>query len=391
MAGAGVGSSRSEDAWLAGREAAEQARAQAGGPPGFVLVYGTVIYDQEQLLAGVRSVVGEEVPVAGCSTQGISRNGAVEEVDRVVGVAMVAAPGVRARTARVLDFAADPRAAGRSLAEQIGPVEPGACPLLVWYDPLTGADVHELLTGLAERGRTQVLGGAAGQPWGPVYRTFQYLGGEVTGGSAVALQIDGPVDLMYELTHGTEPLGLEMTVTASDGVLVREIDGLPALQVWVEHMGAGLSSATAVSLALGVTLSEVEPLYEGPITRAVMGLREEEQALVLQAPIPAGTTVQLCHRTQQAVHDRALEMGRRLHRRLEGREPMLALSFECGARPRPFLGDAGASQEVCAIQQILGEQVPWLGLYPWGELAPVGDKTYFHNYTFPLAVLVGRG
>jgi hypothetical protein len=390
MAGAGVGSSRSDDAFTAGREAAAQAVQQAGGPPRFVLVYGTVIYDQERLLAGVRSVVGEEVPLAGGSTQGISRNGAVEEVDRVVGVAVVSVPGVRARTARVLDFAADPRVAGRSLADQIGPVEPGACPLLLWFDPLTGADIQELIAGLDERGRPQVLGGAAGQPWGPVYRTFQYLGGEVVSGSVVALQIDGPVDLMFELTNGTEPLGLEMTVTRSSGVIVQELDGSPALKVWAEHVGASFDTAASVSLALGVALSEVEGLYEGLITRGLLGVREEDQAIILLAPIPAGSTVHLCHRTQQAVHDRALEMARRLERRLEGREPLIALSFECGARPRPFLGDDGAHKEVCAIQQILGEHVPWLGLYPWGEIAPVGARSYLHNYTFPLAVLVGR-
>ena len=93
MAGAGVGSSRIEDAFAAGREAGAQARERAGGTPSFVLVYGTVIYDQERLLAGVRQGVGEEVPLVGCSTQGISRNA---PFDYVVQARRIGACGVQA-------------------------------------------------------------------------------------------------------------------------------------------------------------------------------------------------------------------------------------------------------------------------------------------------------
>ena len=33
------------------------------------------------------------------------------------------------------------------------------------------------------------------------------------------------------------------------------------------------------------------------------------------------------------------------------------------------------------IQEKLGKDVPWLGFYTFGEIAPVGGKKFLHNYT----------
>ena len=123
---------------------------------------------------------------------------------------------------------------------------------------------------------------------------------------------------------------------------------------------------------------------------SVFGFRPKTREVVLQAPIPAGTQVQVCHRTPEAVFDRATVMATRLHARLAGREPALALGFECAARARPFLGEELTRREIGGMQAILGDTLPWLGMYAWGEVAPVGSTTYFHNYTFPLAVLCRR-
>lgn len=355
-------------------------------PPSVVVVYATVLHDHGGVLAGVRSVTGE-APLVGCSTQGISRPGGVDEVDRVVGVAVLS--GVEARIAVVESIAGDPEGAGRRLAEALGP-QRGECPVLLWYDPLTGVDVDAMLAGLASGGRPLVLGGAAGQAWGPIHRTYQFAGERVLSDAAVGLHLDG-VHIVFDQTHGAESLGLEMTVTRSEGNVLQEIDGQPALRVWTDQLGAGRSNDVDELAAwpLGVALPDEEAShYEGLISRAVFGLRHDTEDIVLQAPIPAGTRIHVCHRTQEAVFDGAIAMARRLATRLEGTTPLLALSFECAARPRPFLGEEASGREVRQMQEILGAHVPWLGHFAWGELAPIGARTWFHNYTFPLAVLV---
>jgi len=392
---AGVGWNGGPDSFEAGAAAARAALAQAGADAVVAVVYSTVLYDQEAVLRGVREVL-PDARIVGASTQDISRTGDVESSDRIVGVAILGGTEITARTACATAVNGDPAAAARTLAEQLGP-PPGADapPLLLWYDPLTGINVDTLIAGLRAAGYTRILGGGAGQPWGPIYRTYQYFEGKVMRDSAVALRLDGDLELIFDLTHGTDALGLELVVTAAEGNVITTIDGRPALDVWREQLGLGdddtLDIEATAAWALGVTLP-MEPAhdYEGPITRSVFGFRPETREVVLQAPIPAGTQVQVCHRTPEAVFDRAAVMATRLHARLAGRSPLLALSFECAARARPFLGEELTRREIGRMQAILGEDLPWLGMYAWGEVAPVGAATYFHNYTFPLAVVCRR-
>ena len=82
-----------------------------------------------------------------------------------------------------------------------------------------------------------------------------------------------------------------------------------------------------------------------------------------------------------------MAMATRLREAIGPATPVLALGFECGARPEPFLGHDLAHKEVCDIQRAIGADIPWLGMYAWGEIAPIGEVSYFHNYTFPLCVL----
>ncbi|HEY0137470.1 MAG TPA: FIST N-terminal domain-containing protein [Nannocystis sp.] len=397
---AGVGWNGDPDSFAAGatagRAALEQARSHAPVDPVAAIVYSTVLYDQEAVLRGVRSVL-PGARIVGASTQDISRTGDVESGDRVVGVAVLGGSGITARSAYAPNVSKDPANAARMLAEQLGPPpEPDGPPLLLWYDPLTGINVDTLIAGLRAAGYTRILGGGAGQPWGPVYRTYQYFEGRVTRDSAVVLRLGGAVDFVHDLTHGTDTLGLELEVTAAEGNVISAIDGRPALDVWREQLGLGdediLDIEATAAWALGVSVT-MEPGhdYEGPITRSVFGFRTKTREVVLQAPIPAGTQVQVCHRTPEAVFDRAAVMATRLHTRLAGRSPVLALSFECAARARPFLGEELTRREIGRMQAILGEDLPWLGMYAWGEVAPVGPSTYFHNYTFPLAILCRRG
>jgi hypothetical protein len=388
---AAVGHSRLADAFEAGAAAGAMARDGAGSqPPLVAIVYGTVAYDQNELLRGVRSALPDTLLV-GASTQGISRPGAVEEIERVVGVALLRSSRFGVQAAQARHVSADAVRAGRSLAEALragGPAAADDEPVMLWYDPTTRVDVAALLQGLAEGGFPRIVGGGAGQPFGPAIKTYQYFQNETFSDGAVALRLPGARSVL-ELTSGVEPLGFDLTVTESAGNAIRAIDGQPALDVWVERLGGGrVHGYDTASWAFGVSLPEsLRDAYEGPVPRAVFGFDETTREILVQAPIPTGTRLQLCHRTPRAVFDRAIEMARRLKRRLEGERPVIALSFECAARSAPFLGEARALEEVRCMQAELGPGLPWLGTYAWGEIAPVGPQSYFQNYSFPLCVI----
>ena len=390
---AGVGWSSLPEAAKAGREAARMAmNAAEGSKPVAVIVYMTVLYDPKVVLSAVREELGidSSVPVVGSSTQGIARAGAVTETDRVVGVALLCSDKFKARSAVAQNLAANSRAAGRKIAAELGdPAELGDMPLIVWFDPLTGCNVQELIDGLAEGGYPKLIGGASGQPWGPFSKTYQYFDRSVTNDSVVALKLTGVGNVLWETSHGVEPLGLEVKVTEAEGNVLKKLNGKPALDVWSEQLlGTFTFHVDDWTWVLGVRLPDTDPNDpEGLVSRGVFGINKETKELTLLAPIPVGSTVHICHRTVEAVYDRGLKMGDRMKKKLEGKTPIIALAFECGARPRPFLGDEKALEEVCHIQKTIGSKIPWLGMYPWGEIAPKGGRSVFSNFQFPLLVL----
>jgi small ligand-binding sensory domain FIST len=134
---------------------------------------------------------------------------------------------------------------------------------------------------------------------------------------------------------------------------------------------------------LGVREDGLPDHYGGIVTRVVFGFDEQSGAVQLMAPIAPGTRVQLCHRARGRVRDGAIEMAKRLRAALDGRPSLFALGFECGGRTGPFLGEEETRAECRDVLAELGD-VPWLGMYAWGELAPVGGRLLLHQLTFPV-------
>src|SRR5918997_3433041 len=67
---AGVGMSYHHNPNVAGREAAEHALEKAGvSKPDFVLMFGSIGYDQRSLVQAVRKTTGGS-PLSGCSAEG---------------------------------------------------------------------------------------------------------------------------------------------------------------------------------------------------------------------------------------------------------------------------------------------------------------------------------
>jgi hypothetical protein len=286
----------------------------------------------------------------------------------------------------------DSYAVGRKISSHLLKSPPGEpVMLLCLYDPLTGVNVDQLLRGLESVQPIPIVGGAASQPWGQILETRQYCEREIAQDAAVCVLISGDVRTEFGVSHGAVPLGVEMTITKATGHVVSEIDGRPAYGVWKELVGAGehLCVEDIASWAIGIRLPEgLAGEYEGCVTRSVFKVDRENESIYLQSEIAEGTRVMFHHRTFEAVVKRALRMAERLGERIGQAQPCFALSFECGARSGPFLGHQAALEEIRGVQSAIGADVPWLGMYAWGEIAPMGGVNYFHNYTFPVCVLV---
>jgi hypothetical protein len=362
-------------------------------PPGFkpkiAILYADVLLDHATLFEELRIELPDTMFV-GATSGGASTSGYCTEDARFVAAAFLGGDGLRVRLASVGNAAVDPFAKGVELGRNLTstgplPARPYAC--LVWYSPLHGIDAAAVVAGLESVGVRHVYGGGAGQPWGPMVATHQFADAQVLTDGFVAVILEG-VEVVSDSTHGMEAVGVEFTVTRAEGNVIYEFDGRPALTVWGDYFGidAHDSAESVASWGVGITHQSAEG-EKSLITRSAFTNTRSEGSMTLQAAIAQGTVIQLCARTQPAVLDGAKRMGERLVTRLRDRETLLLLSFECAARSSPFLGPVLARQEVLDLQQQLGPEIPWLGMYAWGEVSPVGNETYIHNYTFPLCAL----
>jgi hypothetical protein len=393
--------SQEPDSEEAGRTVASAVRREfAGERLTAALVYSTVNHDLDDLLNSMRRELGPDVLVVGCSTQGVVSNDSLTEEGFAVGVMGFGGSQLSAATAAVREVDVDSFDKGKRLANDLK-AGLGREPQLVLlsYDPLCGVDVEAFLRGAQAELKCPIVGGAAGQPWGPPVRTYQFAGGEVFSRGATALALAGAFDTEIGICHGTVPTGLSITVTKADGNRILEIDGRRAYDVWCEQTGVDPKAGGVIhqdwvaSWAIGVERRYQVQGPNGPkdevarMIRGAFGVDGEQGTIILQAAVPEGAKVMFHHREISKVLEGTKAMGLDLEKRLREKKPWAILGFECGARTFPFLGPANTLEQHVGLRRTVAPKTPWLGMMAWGEVAPLGGQPAFHNYTYPLAIL----
>jgi hypothetical protein len=376
----------------AARTAGEALLAQFGTEaPKVLLVYATMNHDQPAVVEGLRSVLGNEVLLVGCSVQGVVSNDRLTEDGFALGVMGLGGRDLTCAAAVEREIQIDSKDKGRQLLQALKRKlggEPKVVVLL--YDPLCAADVEAILEGARMEVDCPLVGGAAGQPWGHPRETFQYWESEVMSHGVVGVALSGPFALEIGLCHGTVPSGIVSVVTKAAGNQVLEMDGRPAGDVWRETTGCRTEELVHQShfatWALGVE-------KQGPggkaerLIRGAFGFDPQTSAIILQAAVPEGTRVMLHHRTTERVLGGTETMATELAAQLGGRRPWAVLGFECAARTFPFLGEANTRKEHERLRSTVAPDAAWLGMMAWGEIGPCAGRPAFHNYSYPLLVL----
>jgi hypothetical protein len=366
-----------------------------------VLVYGTINHEQATLLSSIRGVVGDKPLIVGCSAQGVVANGQLTEEGYGLGVMGFGGSELVAVSACERDICENTFEKGRSLATKLkSQIEQEPRLVGMLYDASCGTNVQEMLAGMRSVVDCPFIGGGASLSWGLPVSTFQYFDTQALQRSLVAFALAGPFDTEIGVCHGTSPTGVVMTVTRAEGNRILELDGRPAAEVFRDatgHVqGEILQQEHLVSWAIAVERMVTVNGAHGPeqrpayFIRAANGINYETGAVSVQAGFPEGTRVAFHHRTIDAVLNGTKIMAEELEARIQGRKPWAMLGFECRGRTVPFLGTQLAMSENADLGAKLGSSIPWLGMLAWGEIANLGNEPAFHNYTYPLAVLVER-
>lgn len=335
--------------------------------------------DPEQVAAaGVRAMRRCGAPASiGCSGPGVLASGGAVEAANAVAVWCAVLPDVRVRTFHLEVLPAAEGMAVVGLPERTPDDAVGVLLADPYSFPVDGfvTRVNEALTGLP------FVGGCA-TGWRGRGSTRLFINGEVADRGAVGAMLAGPVGARAIVSQGCRPIGPTMTVTASDGNVLLQLAGVPALDK-LEEIVLDLDPATqalaTTGLQIGIAMDEYadEHVAGDFLVRGIAGSDPDRRGIVVGDLVPVGRTVQFQLRDATAA-DEDLRLALRAFKSgsldtIEG-----ALLFSCNGRGAEFFASADHDVDVVGTELAVDGLA---GFFAAGEIGPVGDRNHMHGMT----------
>ena len=216
--------------------------------------------------------------------------------------------------------------------------------------------------------------------------TYQYCDNEViTDGVSYAL-LSGKAQAGWAISHSVIPIGGERIVTRSEGSVIQEIDGKPALEVLKEYLpeGALTDDRDWMRYAVSLALCFKAPSYmkdEEYVVRGVPTVRMADGSIAVQTEVQEGTSVWFSSRDKEKLATGLDRMARQIKEQLGGENPKLIFQFECATRGKMMFREQEKLQFLRQFRRSVDPDVPWAGYYCAGEIDPVEEHNLRHLYT----------
>jgi small ligand-binding sensory domain FIST len=381
----GCGHATGADPRIAAIEAATDARQALGDAPAdLVLAFssGRHLDDPAATLEGLHEALAPRC-LAGCGAGAVLAGGQEFEGRTAVAVWAAALGGGSAET-----FHASGRQDGGEVHVTGLPDVRGASAVLLLPDPYTFpadravADVARVAPGVP------VLGGFSSART-PSRDAALLHDRSVHATGAVGVVLRG-VEVLPCVSQGAAPIGPEMTITAADEHVIRELDGRPALarlRAVIEELGEDERTSVSGALVLGVGVGADIPAGGRPgyLVRGIIAADPEAGTVTVGARPHPGQVIRL-HVRDAASASRELHDELRLRRTALGADPAGALVFTCNGRGAAMFGPGG--HDAGAVETEFGG-APSAGFFAAGEIGPVGGESFLHGFTATVAVFAG--
>lgn len=392
---AGVGISTEANPILAAKEAVRKANLHMHAERAdLAFVFSSTDLAYPSLLKTLSASL-EHIPIIGASggaiisNYGIVRHGVAVmllSLPKNVSFATAQVKGIKAKTASI---------AGKELAvELLKDLKDMRVLSTVFSDGMI-EEGSDLIHGMQERfGRSFPLVGASASCEMRSTKTYLYLNQEVLTDSAVGILWEGRLNFGLGIKHGWKPLGKPHTATRSYGNVLYEIDGQPAANIYEEYLGRKLSDLrqdtrlVSVLYPIGIHLAGEEEY----LLRNILSIGTDG-SLHLQGNVSQESSIRLMIGTKESALAATEQSASQAKGSLLNAEVDFALIFDSFSRYILLKRDAARELEI--IKEVLGQDVPIIGLYTYGEQAPLRSisyqgQTYFHNQTITILTVGGQ-
>jgi hypothetical protein len=244
----------------------------------------------------------------------------------------------------------------------------------------------ELVLGLQEflPKETIITGGLAGD--GALFqKTLVGLNEMPSEGKVVAVGFYGEE---LKITHGSvggwDSFGPERLITRSEGSVLYELDGKPALDIYKMYLGDYASELPGSGLLFPLSIRTESD--DHAIVRTILSVSEENKSLTFAGNMPQGTYARL----MKANFDRLIEgasIAAKDSMDHNGLKPDLAILISCVGRK--LVLNQRIEEEVEVVRAAFGSETAMAGFYSYGEISPSFNflKCELHNQTMTITTL----
>lgn len=272
----------------------------------------------------------------------------------------------------------DSFAAGRELADSLD--HSGLVHVLVLSDGLK-VNGSELVKGLKNNlpAVVGISGGLAGD--GTAFKkTVVCCGGVPASGKVVVIGFYGShLKIGCGSVGGWVPFGPERIITRSQGNVLFELDGRPAVDLYKEYLGEKSSqlSANRFYFPLSINLTP----GESGVVRTILSINEQDKSLTFAGDVPQGTASRLMKADFEQLVDGSANAAKISSHAMNSNKPSLAILFSCVGRK--IVLDQRVEEEVECVRDVFGERPAITGFYSYGEIGSFNrdEECQLHNQT----------
>ena len=359
--------------------------ADLDGPATLVLAFGASAYaEQPAAFADLAAAFPRSVLV-GCSTSGEIAGVEVSDASISVAVARFERTALRLALTEV-HGPGDSQAAGARLAAQL-PSE-GLRAVFVLSDGLAvnGTALVEGLTGALPAG-VAVTGGLAGD--GSRFSSTWVLDRTVPRQRRIcAVGFYGEhLQVGHGCDGGWSDFGPERRITRSQGNVLYELDGQPALDLYKTYLGERAEGLPGTALLFPLAIKRPGATGEA-LVRTILSIDEATRSMTFAGDVPEGAVARLMRTSNDRLIDSASHAVAQATRGLDAGRSPLVISVSCVGR-RLVLGER-TEEEVETVVEGSPARAGHVGFYSYGEISPAlggGGASELHNQTMTVTVL----
>ncbi|MEE8410256.1 MAG: FIST N-terminal domain-containing protein [Myxococcota bacterium] len=360
---------------------AESAPGKLGEAAQLVLLFGgTEVMSQAKWMPDLRQAY-PKAHLFGCTTAGEIIGTRVYDDSLIATGVQFERTQIQTAQVRMSDAGDDSRQAGSKLGAALK--SDGLVHVLVISDGLSvnGSELVRGLLGALPDG-VRVTGGLAGD--GARFEKTSILAGETPIAGAIgAVGFYGDnIKVGYGSLGGWDSFGPERLITRSEGNVLFELDGKPALELYKSYLGEHAADLPSSGLLFPLNVrAEGE---DEALVRTILAVDNEANSLTFAGDVPEGSHAQLMKANFDRLIEGASGAAQASGHAIGGAKVDLAILISCVGRK--LVLKQRTEEEVEAVRDVVGDQATLAGFYSYGEICPAAPNAdcKLHNQTMTI-------